>query len=66
MNEGEPKTKRVRTSKEEQSLTDYLGNIIGYEEPNNQEDMRELDYIYFGGSESEDDNSDDSDSDYEP
>ena len=43
-------------------MIDYLGNLIG-DETSESDEIGELEYIYFGGSDNEDD---DSDTDYEP
>ena len=56
-----PKRQR-RDVEVDQELIDSLGNIVG-DESSESEEVGELDYIYFGGSDTEDD---DSDTDYEP
>ena len=59
--------KRQRTCDEEnnQTITDFIGNIIGNENTDEIEEIEELEYIYFGGSDSEENDADD-DSDFEP
>ena len=61
-----PKRQRRDDEANDQTMIDYLGNLIGNVESGEIEEMGELEYIYFGGSDNEEDDSGDSDTDYEP